>query len=91
MMKDEPIITFAILSLFTMAVPSANAATDSVTISTEEPAPITRVYTSMKVESAPAIEESEAPVYAESLNKDNIIEKHKHHKLNSGIKHGDLL
>ena len=90
MMKDQTIITFAILS-FTMVVPSANAATDSVTTSTEEPAPITRVYTTMKVDSAPTIEESNTPVYAESLKKDDIIEKHKHHKLDSGVKRGDLL
>ena len=90
MMKDQTIITFAILS-FTMVVPSANAATDSVVTNTEEPAPITRVYTSMKVEAAPSIEASDAPIFMDSLKKDEIIEQHKHRHLRSAVEHGDLL
>lgn len=88
-MKSQNII--AILSLFAMAVPSANADKDSSTTTTEEIAPTKRVYTSMKVERAPTTEVSDTPLYAESLNKDDIIEKHKHHRLMSGLKHGKVL
>jgi hypothetical protein len=86
-MKEQTITTFAILSLFTMAVPSANADTYSSTTTTEERAPTRRVYTSMKVEGGVTTEVSDTPIYAESLKTNDIIEKHKHHHLVSGVKH----
>jgi hypothetical protein len=114
-MKDQSIITFAILSLFTIAVPSANADTsqwgsdwrqqtqstriDASSINTDgaslasanttvtkESASSTRVDTSVKTESASITEVSDTPVYAESLKRDEIIEKHKHHVLLSDVK-----
>ena len=92
-MKDQTIITLGILSLFTMVVPSASADTYSVTTTTttKERAPTTHVYTSMKEGRATVNEVSDAPLYDESLNKDDIIEKHKHRHLRTAITHGDWL
>lgn len=113
-MKDQTIITLAILSLFTIVVPSASADTSlwgsdwrehaqttridpsmkkdgaslasSSTTVTKESAPSTRIDPSVKTESASVAEASDTPVYAESLKKDEIIEKHKHHVLLSDAK-----
>jgi hypothetical protein len=87
-MKRRTIITFAILSLFAMVAPSANADTNSSTTTTKKLASTTGVNTSETVESAPITEVSDAPVYIESLKTDNIIEKDRHHRLISGLKHG---
>jgi len=85
-MKDQTIFTFAVLSLFTIVVPSAYADTSSSTATAGEHAPTTRIDTSMKTEDASVAEASDTPIYAESLKKDEIIEKHKHHVLLSETK-----
>jgi hypothetical protein len=85
-MKDQTIITFAFLSLFTIVVPAANADTNSSTTITKESAPTTRFDASVKTESASVPEASDPPVYADSLKKDDIIEKHKQHVLISDVK-----
>lgn len=109
-MKDQTIITFAFLSLFTAAVPSANADSslwgsdwrkpqstridpsmknDGVSLAAvntsvaKETAPSTP---SVKTESVSVSETTDTPVYADSLKKDEIIEKHKHHVLLSDVK-----
>jgi hypothetical protein len=84
-MKNQTITTFAILSLLTVVVPSANADTNSSTTITKESAPTTRIDPS-KTEGDSVTAASDDPVYAESLKKDEIIEKHKHHVLLSNVK-----
>jgi len=139
-MKYQTIISFALLSLFTILVPSANADTSSwgsdwraqttridpsmkndgaslasssttimkesvqttridpsmkndgaslassLTTITKESVQTTRIDPSKTTESATVTEASDTPVYAESLKKDEIIEKHKHHVLLSDVK-----
>jgi hypothetical protein len=88
-MKARIIFTFGILSLFATVIPFANADSYSRTVTTEELAPMTN--TSMSVASAPITVASETPIYIESLKTDNIIEKNKHHRLISGLKHRQWL
>lgn len=85
-MKDQTIITFAVLSLLTVLVPSANADTSSSVSTTGEHAANPQIATSVKTEAASDAEASDAPVYADSLKKDEIIEKHKHHVFLSNSK-----
>ena len=111
-MKYQTIISFALLSLFTILVPSANADTSSwgsdwraqttridpsmkndgaslassSTTIMKESVQTTRIDPSKTTESATVTEASDTPVYAESLKKDEIIEKHKHHVLLSDVK-----
>ena len=85
-MKDQAIITFAVLSLLTVAIPSANADTSSSVVTTGEHGPNPQIATSVKTESASDAEASDTPAYADSLKKDEIIEKHKHHVLLSNSK-----
>lgn len=85
-MKDQATITFAVLSLLTVVVPSANADNSSTAATTGEHAPNPKIATSVKTGDASDAEASDIPAYAESLKKDEIIEKHKHHVLLSNSK-----